>query len=88
MTDQVAPTLEQDDSTVRDNLARERTALARERTFLAYLRTALALVAVGATFIQFFGSLSVQVIGWIFIGAGLGTFVVGLLRFKARRARP
>jgi hypothetical protein len=41
---------------------------------------------VAPTFIQFFGSLSVRVIGWILIGAGLSTFVVGMLKLKARRA--
>lgn len=43
-----------DDSTLRDELAKERTQLAKERTLLAYVRTALAFLAVGAGFMQFF----------------------------------
>lgn len=88
MTDLIAPILDKDDATVRDHLAWERTTLARERTVLASIRTALAFVAIDATVIPFFSSLSVRVIGWIVIEAGLGPFVVGLLKLKARRAGP
>jgi uncharacterized membrane protein YidH (DUF202 family) len=42
------------DSTLRDNLALERTRLANERTFLAYVRTALSLLVGSAVLFQFF----------------------------------
>lgn len=41
------------ESTLRDELAIERTVLANERTLLAYLRTGLALVIAGVTMHHF-----------------------------------
>ncbi len=67
---------------VRDFLAIDRTVLANERTFLAYNRTALALVAVGASFIQFFGSIALEAVGWSFLPLGVFTFVYGLFRYR------
>lgn len=69
---------------VRDDLARKRTVLANERTVLAYIRTALTFIAVGAGFVQFFGAPAVQLVGWIFIAMGIGLFVIGIIRFKAK----
>lgn len=76
-----------DDSTLTDQLAKERTQLARERTLLAYIRTALAFLAVGGGFMQFFEAVGAQLAGWIFIAAGIGFFLFGMLRFKMSRGR-
>lgn len=67
---------------LRDHLAAHRTDLANDRTFLAYIRTALTFVAVGLTFIKFFGNHLIEIIGWIFIPAGIYIFTKGLLRFR------
>jgi putative membrane protein len=67
---------------LRDHLAVHRTDLANDRTFLAYIRTALTFAVVGVTFIKFFGNLLIEVIGWIFIPAGIYIFIRGFLRFK------
>jgi putative membrane protein len=75
-----------DELILRDYLAAERTALANERTFLAYIRTALTLSVVGITFIKFFGSLMVFILGWIFVPIGIITFIIGLIRFRKMRA--
>jgi len=56
---------------LRDYLATDRTILANERTFLAYIRTALSIFAVGISFLKFFDSLLIKIIGWIFIPAGV-----------------
>lgn len=67
---------------LRDHLAIDRTELANERTFLAYTRTALTLFVAGVTFVHFFESASLTVVGLGFVPAGLATFVVGVLRFR------
>ncbi len=72
---------------LRDHLATDRTVLANERTLLAYVRTTLAFLAAGGSFIHFFNSLTLKVIGWglIFLGAVL--LVGGGARFLQMRAR-
>ena len=72
---------------LRDHLAADRTQLANERTLLAYYRTALTLFIAGATFVKFFGSLLMVVIGWIFIPLGILVFIVGVIRYR-RTKRP
>lgn len=67
---------------LRDDLAENRTDLANERTFLAYLRTALTFFVAGASFIKFFDSLFLKLVGWIFIPIGIVTAFMGFLRFK------
>jgi putative membrane protein len=70
------------DSTLRDNLALERTRLANERTFLAYVRTALSLIAGSAVLFQFFSDLPLYLLAaWLLILGGGLTFIVGLIRF-------
>ena len=71
----------------RDFLAAERTRLANERTFLAYQRTALTLFVAGVTFIHFFKALMIQVVGWVFIPAGLMTVMLGAIRYRRTRNR-
>ena len=76
-----------DGSALRDDLAEERTRLAQERTFLAYIRTALAFLAVSVGVMQFFGNIVVQLAGWLFIAAGIGLFLLGLMRFRMSSSR-
>ena len=70
-----------EDTTLRDQLAVERTVLANERTLLAYIRTALAFVIAGASAIHFLDSAAVDVIGWLGLVAGVVTAAVGTWRF-------
>ena len=67
---------------LRDHLAIDRTILANERTLLAYIRTALTLFVAGVTFIQFFASGIIQIVGWIFLPSGVATFIIGLIRHR------
>lgn len=70
---------------LRDYLATDRTVLANQSTFLAYIRTAMTLFVAGVTFIKFFDSLLIEIIGWAFVPVGLVTFVVGLVRYNHLR---
>jgi putative membrane protein len=72
-------------SGLRDYLADHRTVLANERTFLAYLRTALTLFVAGVSFIRFFDVLVVEVVGWIFLPAGLIILLLGVARYRKTR---
>lgn len=62
---------------LRDRLAAQRTVLANERTLLAYTRTSLTFLIGGVTFLQFFGHVAAQVLGWVFLPAALVTAAVG-----------
>ncbi len=68
--------------TLRDKLAIARTILANERTFLAHIRTALAVFIAGISMIQFFDTLLMTVMGWVFIAMGLSMVIIGLSRYK------
>ena len=65
---------------LRDHLAVDRTALANERTFLAYIRTALTLTVAGISFIKFFGSLLIAIVGWSFVVASVPVMGFGIYR--------
>lgn len=67
---------------LRDHLAIDRTVLANERTLLAYIRTALAVFVAGASFIQFFNSSIMKILGWTFIPVGIITLIIGILRHR------
>ncbi len=67
--------------TLRDHLAADRTILANERTFLAYIRTALTFFVSGATFIKFFDSLILEVLGWVFVPIAIYVFILGTRRY-------
>jgi putative membrane protein len=71
-----------DDLILRDVLALDRTILANERTFLAYLRTALTIIIAGITFIKFFDSSVLIVVGWIFIPTGSVILIFGIYRYR------
>ena len=70
-----------DEITLRDHLAADRTILANERTFLAYIRTALTFFVSGATFIKFFDSLILEVLGWIFVPIAVYIMFLGARRY-------
>jgi inner membrane protein YidH len=67
---------------LRDVLAADRTQLANERTLLSYLRTALTLFIAGVSFIRFFDSLIVEIVGWLFIPLGAWISWIGTVRFR------
>ena len=71
---------------LRDLLATDRTQLANERTLLAYLRTALTLFIAGASFIQFFSNLLIEVIGWAFLPVSIFFGILGFQRFYKMKA--
>jgi putative membrane protein len=70
---------------LRDHLAADRTSLANQNTFLAYTRTALALFAGGVTFIHFFKTPLLEIVGWVFLPIGLVTFWLGFYRYNRLR---
>ncbi len=67
---------------LRDYMAIERTVMANERTFLSYIRSALGLFIGGASFIEFFDSTLMQIVGWIFMPAGILVFLLGLKKYQ------
>lgn len=76
-----------EDSTLRDQLAIDRTRLANERTMLAWVRTGIGLVGGGVAIAHFYPA------GWqVVAGGALGalgalTLVIGLARYRAVGAR-
>lgn len=66
-----------------DQLAAARTILANERTFLSYQRTALTLAVSGISFIHFFDSIIIELIGWVFIPSALITMTLGIIRYRS-----
>jgi putative membrane protein len=67
---------------LRDFMAIERTVMANERTFLSYIRTALGFFIGGVTFIEFFDTYTLQLVGWVFIPSGIIAFALGLWKYK------
>ncbi len=67
---------------LRDYLAADRTLLANDRTFLAGIRTALTAFVVAATFINFFASPLMHILGWSFIPMGGFALIHGYIRYK------
>jgi putative membrane protein len=80
MEDTVAGVSENNNLTLRDHLAIDRTTLANERTLLGYVRTSLALAIVGGSALEFFASPALVVTGWGFLVIGVVTFAVGVRR--------
>lgn len=68
--------------TLNDYLAIDRTILSNERTLLSYGRTALAMVIIGGSAMKFFGSLSLTIIGWLFLAGGVVVMVIGWRRYR------
>ncbi len=72
--------------TLNDYLAIDRTVLANERTLLSYTRTALTMLVIGGTCIKVFDSHWIEVVGVIFLGLSLLTFIIGWRRYRHMRA--
>ena len=71
--------------TLRDYLAAHRTALANDRTWLGNLRTSLAFFVTGVSFIKFFDSEILRIMGLIFIPLGILNVIIGYIKFKKRK---
>ncbi|MBI5644686.1 DUF202 domain-containing protein [Candidatus Kaiserbacteria bacterium] len=76
-----------EDTTRRDELARERTVLANERTLLSYIRTALGLVALSVFAFKFADQESAIVIALVALLGALLVFCIGLYSFRQSSAR-
>lgn len=79
--------LERERLILRDYLAADRTVLANERTLLAYMRTALTMIAAGISFIQFFSSVAVHVLGSALLIAAATALGVGIARYRQTKHR-
>lgn len=74
------------DSTVRDELARDRTHLANERTLLAYIRTSIGLVAGSVAIAHLYeGPAGGWLAGGLMVG-GVLMIVVGIKRYRTVRS--
>jgi putative membrane protein len=71
--------------TLRDHLALDRNILANERTLLAYARTGFATIVAGLSFVHFFEGSAFSTMGWACVVLGLGTFALGVYRFRKMR---
>ncbi|MBU1018023.1 DUF202 domain-containing protein [Patescibacteria group bacterium] len=71
--------------TLADYLGTHRTLLANDRTWLAYVRTALTLFVAGVSFIQFFKSQILQIIGWTFVPIGIACLIIGFWKYISVR---
>lgn len=67
---------------LRDRFAENRTVLANERTFLAYIRTSLAFFAAGVSFVYFFKTTVIVVLGWVLLPIGIYTLIKGFTSFR------
>jgi putative membrane protein len=75
--------IEKQNLILRDYLAIDRTVMANESSFLSYIRTALTMVVAAITFLKFFDSTTVHILGWIFIVAAVLMVVHGATRYEA-----
>ena len=70
---------------LNDQLAAARSILANERTFLSYQRTAITLFIAGLSFVKFFDTHWIIIIGWVFMPSAIVTFFLGILRYIRMR---
>jgi len=70
---------------LNDQLAAARSLLADERTFLSYQRTGITLAIAGITFIKFFDTLWIVIVGWGLLPIALCSVIVGAYRYKKMR---
>jgi putative membrane protein len=85
MSDPYSP-FHEDQRTLRDQLALDRTVLANERTLLAYIRTSLGFLVLGVTFLHFLEQVAYHFVGYAFLVVGVLIFLAGCTRFvKIRR---
>ena len=76
-----------DELTLRDQLALDRTTLANERTFLAYARTALAILAGGVALLQLADADWALWLGWVSLPLSPTVMLLGIRRFWRVRQR-
>jgi len=74
------------ESTVRDQLARDRTHLANERTLLAYIRTAIGLVAGGVAVLHLYAGPGGVWSARGLLLAGALVLVIGVRRYRTVRS--
>lgn len=79
-------TLSVEELILRDLLAADRTILANQRTLLAYIRTALAVFVAGVSFLQFWESMILDVLGLTFIPVSVAIMVYGGVRYQRMAA--
>ena len=77
---------DQNDTAVRDRLARHRTDLANERTLLAYTRTALGFIAVGVPAVWWFTDVAIQALGGASLVIGAALIGAGIYRYFSVKA--
>ena len=76
-----------EDTSLRDEFARERTLMSNERTFLAYINTSLALVGLAVVIFKF-ASFEVAVVGGpLGLTSALFVFFWGLRNYRAMALR-
>ena len=75
-----------DDLTLRDLLAVDRTVVANERTMLGFIRTSLALMLTGASLVKFSDSQILNISGWVVGGLAVPLLVAGFWHYHRRRA--
>jgi putative membrane protein len=76
-----------DELTLRDQLALDRTTLANERTFLAYARTAIGLLAGGVALLQLADAAWAVGLGWAALVLSPFVMLLGIRRFWKVRGR-
>ena len=76
-----------DELTLRDRLALDRTTLANERTFLAYARTAIGLLAGGVALLQLAAAAWAVGLGWAALVLSPLVMLLGIRRFWRVRQR-
>lgn len=75
-----------DELTLRDLLAVDRTVVANERTLLGFIRTSLALLLTGASLIKFSDSQALNLAGWVVGASAIPLSLAGAWHFIRRRA--
>lgn len=70
----------ENEPTIAQRLAADRTRLANERTLLAYVRTALGMLVVGGSLLKFFDGGLTNTLGAVFLIAGAAIAVLGFYR--------
>ena len=74
-------------TTVRDELARERTKMSNERTLLSYIRTSLGLTGVSVVLFKFADPEIALVVGSAALIAALSVFFWGLHSYRIIAAK-
>lgn len=77
----------EEELSLRDNLAIDRTRLANERTLLSYSRTGFSLVVTALAIFEFSDKDWAHLSAWVLIGLGLIIAVIGLLFYLRIRRK-